>query len=121
MLYHPIRIQMLVLEDVEKMMYLKLLVQILLGGIIIVHTFGLYFLVQFWTTLPIPVSAFLIVLALANMFLILVVFRFVARPYCKSEEFLRTASQQRNKWLRRVMWSCSPIKLTLGDGKYLIG
>lgn len=87
-------------------------IQILLGGIIFFQIFDLYGLFQFWRTLPTPVSLVLVFIALVYMFLILVVCRFVAKPYCKSDQFLSTASQQRNRWIRRLMQSCCPIKLT---------
>ncbi|XP_035702704.1 uncharacterized protein LOC118434070 [Folsomia candida] len=93
-------------------------IQVLVGGIIITETVSIYMVFRSWQILPLPALGFFGIIATSFFFTIHVYFKAISNPFVKSVELVRFGGQMRNKWVQAYLRSCSPIRVSLGDGSY---
>ncbi|OXA61996.1 hypothetical protein Fcan01_00121 [Folsomia candida] len=74
----------------------------------------------FMTAQNLPYAVVVYMGAMAtNMFILIqVVFRALSVPYLTSRKFARCQGQPRGKWLSKFLRSCSPLKVSVGDGNF---
>lgn len=80
---------------------------------------SLYTLISSLQELPIPVTAFFVIILFEFVVVIHFMFKMLADPYLRSLDFVREMKGRRNgKWFKRFLKSCAPLKLAMGGGSY---
>jgi hypothetical protein len=90
------------------------------GGTMMAEIASLYVLITSSHQLPLPAALFFLVVAIDFAIFIHVIFKSLCRPYLASVAFLKHVGKlgKRDKYLVRFLRSCSPLKLSMGDGTF---
>lgn len=94
--------------------------QILVGGIILAVITSYFILLTSLDKVPGPVAIFFALMAFDFTFVIHFLFKKVSIPCVESGELLEKlkSNERKSKWFTAFVRSCSPIKLSLGDGGF---
>jgi hypothetical protein len=92
--------------------------QLFLTGVSLALVSSLYICITSMRKVPVAVAGFFLALAFDFSFIVHVPFRKLSLPLTESQELMHLAkmSGRQGKWMRAFMRSCTPIKLSLGDG-----
>lgn len=91
-----------------------------IGGVAIAEAAALFIILTSVSRLPVPVLVLFSMVAIDFFVVIHVLFNILSYTFVSSVKFvdLKKRGRRTSKWLRAFMKSCSPLKLSMGDGKF---
>lgn len=93
-------------------------IQLVVGGTILAEMFSLHVLITSSHVLPAPLILLFSIVGIYFFLTIQIIFKVLSYPYVKSKCMINSGKRCSNKSVRVYVRSCSPIKLSLGDGGF---